>query len=308
MSQTLKKIHSRDEFELCYLRHQYLRKVKVAPTREEQKPYESIATHFAKNTYFMYKNLFRLVGFEVDDVIDVAKTHITSYFGLFSLEQRPNAMDEFYNIFRKNNDGAAPTEKDILNKNKADFTSFIKQRMEDLVRVCRQKARNIKGLPTEEYFVFRGLAEPPKPLKELIRNHERFGYRKVDVAVFKSIKRRAKLPDGTIFKVGDEYFVVVANENKNLSINDFSGAGLDPYDSIHNMTPEQVYTSTQEVDYWERRKKAFENTPLSSRVRLIKRFISTNKTNPLYKDEVRTARKMLKEMGETLAGQRATSN
>lgn len=301
MNQVTKKIHSRNEFELCYLRHQYLRRVTDVPSKEEMKPYDKIASHFAKNTFFMYKNLIKMVGLDLDDVISVAKIHIVSYVGLFSLEKRENAMDEFYNIFRKNHGGAAPSNWDILNKNRADFTAFIKQRMEDLVRVCRQKARNVKGMPTDEYFVFRGTNEPPKPLKELIRDHEKFGYRKVDVAVFKSIKRRAKLPDGHIFKIENEYYVVVPSENKNLSINDFSGAGLDPYDSIHNMTPEQVISSDEEVNYWEQRKKAFENTPFSSRVRLIKRFISINKTNSRYREEVKTARKMLKEMRATNA-------
>jgi len=297
MSNKSEKIHSKDEFELCYLRHQYLRKITVVPTEGEMRPYESIAIHFGKNTYFMYRSLFGAIGMECDDVINIAKTHITSYVGLFSLENNQRVMDEYYNVFRKRFGGEAPGQWDIDNKNRANFTFFLKQRMEDLVRVCRQKARNVKGLQTDEYLVFRGMAEPPKRLMDLAKNHEKFGYRKVDLAVFKSIKRRAKLPDGSIFKVGDEYYVIVPVEHRNLSINDFTSAGLDPYDSIHNMTPEQVFASNE----WEDRKKAFESTPLRSKIRVIKSFVAKNHANPEFAEEIRAAKKMLKEMGKALA-------
>lgn len=118
-----KKIHSKDEFELCYLRHQYLRKVKINPHEEQMKPYYGIIRYFAKRTFFTYYGLFQLVGFESEDLINIGKIHLVSYLGLYSLETDGSKYDKFIDTFWKLNH-TVPDMTDKLNKNKADFTSF----------------------------------------------------------------------------------------------------------------------------------------------------------------------------------------
>jgi len=290
-----KKIHSKNEFELCYLRHQYLRKAKTNPTPDEMKPFTPIAAHMAKNTYYVYKNLFQMVGFEVDDVINIANVHLISFLGLFSLDKVPRRYQEFVNLYL-NTERPHPTEEQILNKNKADCTEFLKQRMEDVVRVCRQKARNIKGLPTEEYFFYCGKAKPPMVLRDLVEDYEKYGYRKLDQAVYKSIRKKTRVDDSPIFRLHNLYYVAVPVEQKHLHIIDFIGAGLDPSDNMHNMTPESIFFAIEDNTSFDKKKEEFESRTKGQRARMVRQFIEQNHGNPGYRDELKAARKMLKSL------------
>ena len=291
----VKKIHSRNEFELCYLRHQYVRKAQTNPTKDEMAPFLPIAAHMAKNTFYTYRNLFHMIGFDVDDLIAIANVHLISFLGLFSLDKLPEKYDAFVNLYRveKKPD---PTKEQTLNKNKANCTLFMKQRMEDVVRVCRQKARNIKGLPTEEYFFYCGQKKPPKVLRDLVDNYEKFGYKKLDQAIYKSIRKKIRVGDGPIFRFNDLYYVAVPVEQKSLQITDFVGAGMDPYDSLHNMTPEQIFFAIEDDTTFEKKKEAFDKRSKGYRARIIRKFIEQNRRDPIYRDEIRAARKMLKSL------------
>lgn len=293
---TSKKIHSKNEFELCYLRHRYLKKVKENPTNDDMRPYKGIASHMAKNTFYTYRNLLSMVGFELDDVINIANVHLVSFLGLFSLDKMPEKYREFvdahYIKFSKD-----PQEGDITNKNRANCTIFLKQRMEDLIRVCRQKARNIKGLPSEEFFFYYGPKRPPRILRNLIDNHEKFGFRKLDTAVYKSIKKKIKTEDCPVFKFDNNYYVAVPVEQKILSLSDISGAGLDPYDNQHNMTPEQMLFASEDKTVWEKKREEFDRKGKFHKMQIVKNFIEKNKKRPEYKEEIKAARKLLKTIG-----------
>jgi len=301
MSQTFrpkaekKKIHSRNEFELCYLRHQYFRKVDYNPTSEEMQPYLNIAANLAKNTFFTYKNLFHMIGFEREDLTNIANIHLVSFLGLFSLEKMPQKYQDFIQLFNRLF-GESPDEGELLDKNRANCTLFLKQRMEDVVRVCRQKARNIKGLPTEEFFFYVGTKKPPAILRDLIEKHEKLGYKKLDTAVFKSIRKKVR-PDGPVFRFDGKYYVSVPVEQKSLSLSDFTGAGIDPYDSLHNMTPEEILFDVETADIWEKRQEEFHNKTPTRKAHVLKKFIKNNKNKPEYEEEVKTAKKLLKQLG-----------
>lgn len=290
-----KKIHSKNEFELCYLRHQYIRKTTRNPTAEEMQPYMSIAKHMAKNTFFTYRNLFQLVGFESEDLISIASAHLISFLGLFSLDKLPEKYRDFVAIYVANN-SKEPGEEQILNKNKANCTIFLKQRMEDVVRVCRQKARNIKGLPTEEYFFYCGVAKPPKILRNLSEHYEKYGYRKLDTAVYKSIRKKAKPDNDRIFRFNGKYYVAVLVAQKILAIEDLNGADMNPYDSIHNMDPEQVLFSMEDAVDWENKQEEFDSKSRFTKLSIIKKFIEDNRENKEYREELRTARKLVKSL------------
>lgn len=290
-----KKIHSRNEFELCYLRHQYLRRVDYNPSKEDMKPYLDIVSNLASKTYFTYRNLFRMIGFELEDVVSIGQIHLVSFLGLFSLEKLPEKYKDFVTVFEGKHE-RSPEAQDVSDKNRANLTMFLKQRMEDVVRVCRQKARNIKGLPTEEYYVYCSKNEPPKMLRDLIDNYEKLGFRKLDLAVYRAIRKRVRDVDGPAFKFNGYWYVCVHLEHKNLELVDFSGAGYDPYDNIHNMNPEEILFSKESNKRWSAEQEKFEAKTLERKVRMIKKFINTNKTNPLFKEELRVARRLLKEM------------
>lgn len=291
-----RKIHSKNEFELCYMRHQYLRRVTYNPTEADMAPYMQIVSHQAKNTYYTYRNLFRLVGFDVEDIVNIARIHLVSFIGLYQLDKTPEKYQEFIVAHWKKYD-KQPAENDTLDKNKANLTMFMKQRMEDVVRVCRQKARNIKGMPVEEFYVFYGPKRPPKQSRLLLENHEKFGFRKLDLGSFKSIKKKMKIKSNDEpFKFAGFWYIAVPLEKRNLTLLDFSGAGYDPYDSIHNKNPEEIlFDKVRETEYDEK-KAAFESLSDSRKENVIRHFIRKNKGNPMFREEIGLAKKMLKDM------------
>lgn len=294
----LKKIHSKDEFELCYLRHQYLRRAAYNPSKEEMKPYTRIVEHLAKNTFFIYRNLFHMVGMESEDIINVAMVQLVSFLGLYSLDRNPDKDDAFFTTFRKLNKGAAPSPTDRMNKDKANLTIFVKQRMEDVVRVCVQKARNIKGLPAEEFFAYYGPVKPPENTRELMEDHRKLGFKKIDTATFKSIKKRLKpRPQGPAFEYKGNWYIMVPIELKSLSVVDFSGAGLDPYDSLHNMTPEQILSRKESEEHWADQKETFEGMDVTLKRSLLSEFVEKHEQKPNYKDEIKAAKKVLRSLG-----------
>ena len=291
-----KKINCKDEFELCYLRHQYIRKVDFNPTALEMAPYDVIVSQQAKNTYFTYLSLFGSVGLGCEDIMSIAKTHTVSYLGLFSLDKLEGKREEFTNIFQIQN-GKDPQERDFLNKNKANFTMFLKQRMEDLVRVCRQKNRNIRGLPGDEHYIYCGERKPPKIISNLIKNYDKYGYKKLDIAVFKTIRKRAKAHGSQVFQFDGLWYVALRCEHKNLDISDFAGADMDPHDSLHNMSPERIYFDREEGSFWEGKRAEFDAYEPKKRSKLLTAFVNKHKNKSKFKEEVRLARKLIKELG-----------
>lgn len=291
-----KKIHSKNEFELCYLRHQYLRRVTFNPSDEEMKPYKPIIKNLANNTFFTYRSLFHLVGLESEDIFNIGMTHLVSYLGLFSVElMKPEKLKAFQDAFylKRSRD---PAESDILDKNKANFTLFLKQRFEDVVRVCRQKARNIKGFPAEEFYAFVGSKMPPRNTNLLVEHGEELGFKKIDMATYKSAKKKARGTDGPIFKLEDRIYVAVPIEPRLLNLIDFSGAGFDPYDNVHNMTPEQVLVGNEEVMEFTENKTVFDGFPKDKKIKKIKQFLKENRKNPRLQEEMFVAKKMLREI------------
>lgn len=307
-----RKIHSRNEFELCYMRHQYLRRVTYNPTEADMAPYQKIIEHLAKNTFYTYRNLFKMVGFDLDDVINVARIHLVSFLGLYKLDKTPKKYEEFLMVHWKKFNREANVD-DIENKDRANLTMFMKQRMEDVVRVCRQKARNIKGMPVEEFFVFYGAERPPKDPRALLDNHEKYGFRKLDLGSFKSIKKRARkikqelnkekginetVPEIRFepFEHAGSWYVAVPLEKRNLTLLDFSGAGLDPYDSIHNRNPEQLFFDKFNEEEFEAKKANFEAQSAKRKEIIMRKFIHKNKDNPKFAEEVFLARKFIKDL------------
>jgi hypothetical protein len=287
-----KKINSKNEFELCYIRHQYLRKVFFNPSGKTMAPYYGIVTNLAKRTFRTYRGLFQTTGFEIDDLVNVGKIHLVSYLGLFSIEVDAEKHDKFVDVFYRTN-GEFPTGEDLLNKDKADFTCFLKQRMEDVVRVCRQKARNIKGLLTDEYVVVYGPTAPPE-LHILADDYDKYGYRKLDINIFKTLKKRMGFQKGPVYEFNGLFYVTLPVDHRSLTLDDFISAGFDPYESQHNLNPLQVLEEIDSQRVFEMKKKSFFSRSKTYQNRKIKEFISLHEKDPRYTDEIRAARKLLK--------------
>lgn len=299
------KIHSRDEFELCYLRHRYLRKSLYNPSEEDIAPYIKIINAISRRTYYYYRYLFTTVGFEIDDIISIGKTHFVSFIGLFEISETKNhkKYQEFVTAYQKRIPGILPNESEILDKNKANFTLFLKQRMDDLVRICKQKAKNIRGLKIDDYAAFCGPESPPEDLYKLLEEYDEFNYKPIDNVRFKSVKKKAKVKDiKDPFKFEDLWYAAVFLEKRELTMEDLQSAGLDPRDGEHNMTPEQILIKQYDEKWLDKITKMFKNYTKDQKVAVLNGFIEKNEQNSKFSEEIQIAKSFLSRMGVKYVG------
>jgi hypothetical protein len=306
-----KKIRTSNDFELCYLRHQYLRRVKYNPTENEMLPYMSIVERFTKNTFFTYFSLFKTVGMYQDDVLNIGRVHLVSFLGLYALENNRKKKRELIATYHVS--GIEPQEADFDQKNMANFTCFFKQRMEDLVRVCRQKVRNIKGKASEEFFVVCGENKPPKYLAKLLKEYEELGYRKVDLSLFKKVRKKANVSsDATLFQFDNLWYVAIPVEQSGLDIEDLIGSEANPYQNDHTKSPDELFANCTIKSTWsatvdgftvakeERDSDHFSrifNEKTSDRKKTtLRNFIANNRKKVEYREEVKAAKKMLRSL------------
>lgn len=290
-----KKIRYTDNFELCYMRHTYFRKTTHNPTELDMEPYMPITKQLARKTYYRYQNLFKAVGFELSDVINIGRIHLTSFLGLYTLERMDQKYSEFVDISVKKT-SKTPSSDDILNKNKANMTIFMKQRMENVVRICRQKARNIKGIKTEEFQAFYGPQKPPTESEILLEDWSDYGFKKIDMAAFKTIKRRAQRKNEEPFQFAGSWYVQVPLDHRPLNVTDFSGAGYDPHDNICNKNPEQLLLERTKEDEFQKYRKAFRGFSKEQKAKLIGEFIEKNRENPVFVKELLIAERLYKNL------------
>ena len=292
------RANSNAHFELCYLRHQYLRKVKKQPTREEMEPYHKIVENFAGTTFYTYKNLFLMVGLDLEDVVNVGQIQVVSFVGLFALERNPKKLADFKRNFRSRN-SIICSKADILNKNQANFTYFLKQRLQELVRICSQKAKNIKGAIAEEFVVFRGLKQPPKDIEDLLEDHEKYEYSPLTTTAFRTIKKRMNnKQEGPVYLDGKTWYVCVPIRKKNINFTDFTCNNYNPYDNLHNMTPEEVLDRKECTD-WDGKWLKFNIISNEQRKVVIQEFIHANQGKVVFKDELKTAKRFLEQLSAT---------
>jgi len=288
-----KRIFYKESFELCYLRHKYLKSITHVATRSEMDPYNAIIENFATSTFNVYKSLFIMVGLDWEDVMSTSKIYLATYIGLFALERKAKKLAKFKKLFKKLNQRKCEKE-DILNKNKADFTCFLKQRLQDLVRVCKQKAKNIKGLVAEEFLVFTGTKQPPLDIEDLLENHSAYDYHPLNSGVFKTVKKNFKNQEGPVYRYKKKWYVCVPIRKKALSTNDITNSDMDPSNNIWSLNPEQF------LDYKETNTEEwlFKKSSKKTKVKIVKEFFDKNWNNPELREEVKIAKEYLENAGE----------
>jgi len=173
----------------------------------------------------------------------------------------------------------------------------MKQRMNDIIRIFRQKAKNIKGLKVDEYIAFYGSNPPPEDIFKLLDDNQAYGFKILDGVAFKAIKKKTKTEIGETFQFAGSYYVSVPLEQRNLTLLDLVGAGLDPHENYHNMNPEKILQDREQEIRFDKKARVFQNSSNEEKAKTIFDFIEKNEGNPTFQEEIAIAKKFLRNLG-----------
>lgn len=312
----MKKYNYQDDFEMVYLRHEYIEKIED-PEKVDIKKFKHIAERTARLMYDKYKPNFEKVGFDVDDAISIASMYHLAYMGLYSVRVNEGAMERFVNFYKnKHGEDKSPSEEAIDKKDRNNLINFLGQRFHHCNTVCGRKSRNI--LVSRDFSGAFAKTEKSKPAsnEEIMANYKKFGYRKVTHKELKEIKAEKK-KSGIKELYDKDGFPVIEievlskglisidglNPDKdydgyraigNSAYEDFYGQGNGKYHS----DPESVCVEKEERNERIRNKSAFYKFDKEDKIKKLKFFIRKNRGNPLMKKELTLAKKFIASLND----------
>jgi hypothetical protein len=284
-------INYKDSFELVLFRWRYLLKSPNPKPADFQKHFP-IMNIVSKKMWYKFKYAFTTVGYDYDDVRNLANIYLVGYLGVFSLKKKEN-LAKFVKSFKKKNK-RAPNKEEIEKKDANNFVSFLTQRLEEAGKICSQKNRNIRGTDGV-YEAFIGDFPIEIPDEVLVSNPGLYGYKKLKK---KDLETHAKIagvePKGKFRTAENKIIVVVEIGPRPLSVDDMS----DFYstENAFTMNPVSFMEALEEehldLDY----QNKFKSMDVKEKVKTLFSFIAANKNNPKFAEEVRTAKKWVKEI------------
>jgi hypothetical protein len=286
-----KKVRFEDEFELVVMRWRYLMK-SPNPNTPRMEQFEAVLGSTTRKIWRRFKYAYGITGYDMDDVKLLGRVHLVSYLGLFGLLEHPDKLAKFVKGFKKKH-GKEPTEQDILRKDRANCSSFLYQRLEEVAKICAQKNRNIRG--TDGLRVaFVGDTHCTAPNEAVLDNPERYGLKKLTKKATDEMYegRTQDLDNG--FVSGGRYVRVVEMPPKALGESDATELFHNPHNSLYLMNPHEAMEYFHENVQDDALRDRFESMEADDKRSTLARFIKRNADNPKFAEEVKTAREMLR--------------
>ena len=282
-----------DDFEMLMVRHEYLSKVQD-PDPNWVSHWEPIVKKTAMLMYNKLKPNFSKVGYEYEDVVSITNCFMVGYMGLYSLERNDkvrNRIFESYNQRYNRN----PTPREITNKERTNLISFLRQRLQHASVICSRKARNITvGCDKRAIYAFTKDSVPAS--NELIlEKGTKLGYRKVTKDELKSIKLNARVNRAKELTDKDGFSIVqIEILNDGITEYDYRGIFLtDRKDLYHNSPEDVLLTEDHDLSLMVAEFGAMDS---NSKKSCLDQFITTFKGNKQYREEIDTARQMMKQL------------
>lgn len=287
-----KFVSTKNEFELTYLRWRYFMRTSN-PSDELIRQYEKAAYKVAKEEFNQNYETMKTCGLEIEDVCNIALVHLVSYLGCYSLQFSKDGQAK---AKEKSTTQLYP-EEEIKRKDLSNMIIFIRQRMKDLVRVFRQKNKNVLG---ENHIaaLFQLIdTEVPCTDFELLKSPKKYGYRAVTPSQYRQI--RTKL--GTHPQVGKFALDGISYRYVRMYISPvwLSDYENDDHISVFGTDPENV---PQEKNYeisrrykLERLLDRYEKLDNKRKIKLLKKAVNVlRKTNMI--PELMLAKGMLDKL------------
>ena len=287
MKKKKKRFNFNDDFEMLYLRHEYIEKAKKLDGSLIKK-YAGIVNTTAKIMYDRLTN-FEKVGFAIEDVVAITNIYMLSYMALYSIQTNPNEMSAL--LIKKGITGLSDSETIRVDRNR--MINFLRQRLHHCGTLCARKARNIT-VGVDKRGVF---AETEKSIvvsKELIlEDYKKYGYRKATMKEYKEALKQAKEQNRTelvdrhgfkIFKaeklndgIGEEDYRILTESNRGMFYS----------------RPDVCLQLMEDEVALEGYKRKFESMTAKERNGILESFVEKNRGDKTLKKELKLARKML---------------
>jgi len=295
MTDKKKRLGFQDDFELLMVRHEYISKVKN-PDPAWVKKWEPIVNTTAMLMYNKLKPNFAKVGYELDDVVSITNCYMIGYMGLYSLERNEKARTKIIDSFnsRLKRD---PTDAELLRKERTNLISFLRQRLQHASLLCSRKARSITvGNDKRAIYAFTKDSVPAS--QELIyEKGKKLGYRKVTKNELKEIKLEARVNRTKELKDKDGFPIIqVELLNDGITEYDYRGLFISDQEDFYHKNPEEAILIEEKNRDLSLIMKEYGDLDEGEKKNTLKKFINVYKGNKKYKEEIATAREMLKAM------------
>jgi hypothetical protein len=231
-----KKINSSDYFELVYLRHRYFRKSKN-PAPERLKEFEEMICNISEKIYYRNIRIFKLVGFESDDLKNIGRINTISFISMGGLKENPHLMEKF-RIDHKNKYGfhSEPTDRDVFLRERYNLSKYLNQRLQEIAKFCEVKSSNIIGDKAKKMYFIGSSSKNPDD-DSLLTSPESVDYKKIKAVQFKKMFKDLKPLNKTSFLTPDNKVVRVVYKKPNyFAIEDFYRENINE----SNLNPEDL--------------------------------------------------------------------
>jgi len=291
---TEKSIDYKDDFELVAIRWKYFLK-SPNPTKERLDQLRPIVDKVSKENWNKFKSVYSIVGYDLDDILNIALCHAVNFLGNFSIEENnEDKREKFVQVYKnRNGEETFPTDKDFKLKNLYNFSKFLVQRMEEVAKVCYQKNRNIRGTG-ETFKVYSSKAPTDVDDRTLLESPKNsHGYKEMTKKRYKELKKKNAIMNDDSFYDGKTYIRVVSLAAKKIESEDF----IDSYirnNSDYYKTPEEIIQAKEDKSSMTGYKDKFNSFTKPEKRKIVKSFIENNRHNLYMKEELVAAREFLK--------------
>lgn len=290
-----KQYDYQDNFEMVYLRHEYLSKIKVFKS-EWVRNNEAIVNITAKKMYDKLRPNFEIMGFDIDDLVSITNVYMLAYMGLYSLTTNEELKQRFISKFttRTNKE---PEEKDFIRTERNNLINFLRQRLFHCANLCERKSRNIK-VGREKHGIFAFTADSKASCEEVIlQDYKKLGYRKVTQKEYKDAIADARLNDlnNVVDVDGFKIFEIQIFSN-GIQKDDYQMLLEDNFNNVYNQSPEHMMVEYEDSVELEGYRNKFNSMEIQDKINTLSDFLVNNKNSNLCKSELKTARKMLEEL------------
>lgn len=293
MSKKTKRLNFNDDFEMLYLRHEYMDMANKLSKRLEGdmvKKYAGIVHTTSKIMFSKFKPTFTQVGFDISDVIAVTNLYMLYYMSLYSMKNNPELMER---VIQKRKGDTPDSELERIERN--NMIAFLRQRLHHFSVVCSRKARNIT-VDTDKKAFFAATEKSKEVNKELVfENPKKYGYRRITAKEFKEAKLRARNTQST--ELTDQYgYKIIKMDKVNVGISEYD------YELLTEQNKGEFYNSPdkgleiqEDEDRFENIKAQYNGLKPEEKKQVLINFIEDSAKDKHLKSEIKLAKQILEK-------------